>query len=382
MPHQCGTEFNGKAISADMRPHELGNLLRAGGYECIYGGKWHVPEIAMPEVNDHGFRTIAGFDDTLLAPACRQYFREYSAKPAGSREPFFLAVNFDNPHNICEFARRMALPWVDLGEPPPTEQMPSLPPNFEPPDLEPEIVRIEQASHFLIYPTRGYTEADWRRLRWGYFRLTEWVDRQIGRVLSSLKESGLEQDTVVIFTSDHGDAHGAHRWNQKSVLYEEVIRVPMIVRVPGGNGGVAVPHLVSTALDVLPTVCDYAGINLPRHLQGRSLRPLVEHRAQAEWRSEVFVETIFDGGRGYNTAGRAVVTDRYKYIVYDRGRDPEQVFDLAADPGEMHNLLTETAGETLRDRFRRRLQDWQAETGDRFPVPGYRDGARAGGPRT
>ena len=371
MPHQCGTTENGLPIKPELRAQELGRVMSDAGYECAYGGKWHVPEGSMPSENDHGFRTICGFSDAKLPDACAEFLGEKRD------QPFFLVASFDNPHNICEWGRSQCLPWGSIGEPPPPEECPNLPANFEIPPFEPEILRIEQRCHWAIYPTVDYTEDDWRRHRWAYYRLTEKVDREIARVLDALKKAGLEQDTVVIFSSDHGDGHGAHRWNQKSILYEEVVRVPLIVSWTGVTSGRQVDreHLVSNGLDLFPTICDYAGVDVPESLPGLSLRPLAEGQSAEAWREAVFAETYFDGGRGYNTLGRMVRTARYKYMCYDKGHHREQLIDLQRDPGEMVNLAVESRHRGALAEHRLLLADYIAETRDCFHhLPGHHDG--------
>ena len=373
MPHECGTGRNGLAIHEHLRSQELGVLLGANGYDCIYGGKWHVPEGAMPADNDHGFRTICGFDDNNLADSCIAYLDEHQQEPDG--QPFFLVASYDNPHNICEWGRSMRLPRGPIGEPPPLEQCPNLPKNFGIPAFEPEILRVEQERNWQINPYRQHTPEDWRRLRWAYYRLVEKVDRQIGEIIDALDARGLLDNTLVILSSDHGDGHGSHQWNQKSVLYEEVTRIPMIVRPPGGRDGlVDRTHLVSNGLDIFPTVCDYADVALPEGLRGHSLRPLAEDRDPGAWREAAFVETYFDGGRGYGTMGRVVRTARHKYIVYDRGRYREQLFDLQEDPGEMLNLAVEARHRATLEAHRELLRQQMAATDDQFPVPGDNDG--------
>ncbi len=371
MPHQCGTMRNGQEIEPPYRAREMGTLLSAAGYHCAYGGKWHVAPIAMPAENDHGFEVIAGFNDQVLADACNGFFR----RQRKADQPFFLVASFDNPHNICEFGRHMPLPWARLPAPPPTDQMPNLPSNFDIPAFAPEIIRTEQELNYPVYPTLNGSPDEWRRLRWGYFRLVEWVDRQIGRVLDSLRRAGLEQDTVVIFTSDHGDGHGAHRCNQKSMLYEEIIRVPLIVHDPAGVSGKVSPSLVNNALDVYATVLDYAGVKAPLAMPGCSLRAPAAGRRPVRQRDRVFVETSFDWAqRGYGTTGRSVIEDRYKYTVYDKGLYRECLVDLERDPGEMVNLAVEARYAGRVRQFRRRLQQWVVSTHDGFRVPGYADG--------
>jgi arylsulfatase A-like enzyme len=370
MPHECGVPRNGMAIREDLREQELGRLLQASGYECVYGGKWHVPQIAMPEENDHGFRTVCGFDDSRLAEACVAYL----GQRARERRPFFLVASFDNPHNICEWGRNMPLPWGAIGEPPPVAECPNLPANFMPAAFEPEVIRLEQEAHWGIYPYRERPPEDWRRLRWAYYRLVEKVDREIGRVLDGLEAHGLKEDTVVIFSSDHGDGHGAHQWNQKSALFEEIVRIPLIVRAAGGKAGLRSVRLVSSGLDLLPTICDYAGAQRPEGLRGQSLRPVIEGNTTVAWREHLAIETLFDGGRGYDAEGRAVIAGKHKYVAYDRGRYREQLFDIERDPGEMVNLAVEARHRGLLDECRALLAQHVTETSDRFRVPGHSDG--------
>lgn len=367
MPHQCEATANNREICAAVRPNGLGNWLRQAGYDCFYGGKWHVAPIAMPAQNEHGFEVLSGFNDNHLAPACAQFFNDWTRRSAGSRKPFFLAANFDNPHNICEYARNMPLPWLRLPPAPPADQCPPLPANHLPGSLEPEIIRVEQAANFNIYPTLNWSEADWRRLRWAYFRLVEWVDARIGELLDGLQAAGLTDDTLIVFTSDHGDGHGAHQWNQKSLLYEEVVRIPFIIREPGRSGGRIESRLVSNGLDLFPTVCAYAGCEPPPGLTGVNLRPVIaDPNAPRPARPGLAVECFFDGGRGYNTTGRAWIESDLKYVVYDRGRNREQLFHLAEDPGEMRNLAFEPAFQNQTAAARKKLRAACEQTGDPY----------------
>ena len=368
MPHECGTTTNKLSIHAHLREQELGNILAQSGYECIYLGYWGVPEGTMPEENDHGFRGMTPSNDNLLAEACADALKRRAESDPGNAKPFFLVASFYNPHNVCEYARNMHLPLGPIGDPPRVEECPNLPPNFGIPPFEPEIIRVVQQHNWNAYPNRDSSPEEWRRLRWGYYRIIEKVDREIGKILGTIREYDLDDDTLIVFSSDHGEGHGAHRWNQKSILYEEVVRVPLIVRPPGGQAGrVNRTHLTSTGLDIFPTICDYAGVGPPANLQGRSLRPLVDGRDPEDWRDAVFVETVLNGYGG----GRAVRTDRYKYIVYDRGRYPEQLFDMKTDPGEMVNLAVESRHREVLQEHRRLLFRHIGLTKDEFRFPGH-----------
>ena len=372
MPHECGCVRNGVGITEGLRPQGYGRILAEAGYQCFYGGKWHVPEVAMPAANDHGFQVICGFNDAQLADAAIGCLARLAAQGPSERAPFLMVASFDNPHNICEWGRAMPLPWGGIGEPPKTADCPNLPANFAPAPFEPEVIRLEQAAHWGIYPYRERSPEDWRQLRWAYSRLVEKVDADIRRILEALETRGLAENTVVIFCSDHGDGQGAHQWNQKSVLFEESIRVPLLIRAPGCRpGGIDTSHLVSTGLDLLPTLCDYAGVPVPAGRRGLSLRPLVSADAAppAAWRTALCVETRFDGDRGYQSTGRALRTGRHKYTVYDRGRYREQLVDLVDDPGEMTNLAVESCFGDLLNDCRRKLARELRATQDPFRVP-------------
>jgi choline-sulfatase len=183
---------------------------------------------------------------------------------------------------------------------------------------------------FRIKARQTWNEKRWREHRWAYARLTEIVDAQIGSLLNAMYESGLLDKTLVVFTSDHGDMDAAHRMEHKSTLYEEACHIPLMVRPPGGVCGRVASRLASNGLDLLPTFCDYAGVEPPDGLLGRSLRPIIDGSDHASWRSSLPIECA---------TGRALVTDAYKYAVYDMGSSNEQLYDLQNDPFEQRNAL-------------------------------------------
>jgi arylsulfatase A-like enzyme len=171
----------------------------------------------------------------------------------------------------------------------------------------------------------------------------------------------MEDNTLVVFTSDHGDMDSAHKLEHKSVLYEESVRVLFIMTyrrmIPEGR--VDGTHLVSNGLDLLPTLCDYAGIEAPEGLHGRSLRPLAQGEDIKEWRDFVVTES---------QNARMLRTDRFKYCIYDSGRHPEQLIDMKNDPGEMKNLAEIPAFKSVLNRHRQLMKNWVERTGDRSTV--------------
>jgi arylsulfatase A-like enzyme len=253
----------------------------------------------------------------------------------------------------------------------PTEECPSLPANYAIPPYEPQILRLAQAAQPRVHPTVHFSDDQWRHYRHAYFRLCEQVDAQIGAILAAVQETGLARDTVIIFTSDHGDGLGAHRWNQKWALYEEPTRIPLIVSWPGGAppGQVDHTHLISNGLDLVPTICDYAGIAPPTGLLGRSVRPLVEGGAAPAWPDQVVAETAWDKTVLPRSAGRMLRTARHKYVAYSWGQHREQLFDLTEDPGELVNLAVDAHYRSLLREHRERLAHWCEQTDDTFRVP-------------
>ncbi|MFW6154696.1 MAG: sulfatase [Planctomycetota bacterium] len=353
-PHEVGVFKNGDGIDETRRASEMGPVLAAAGYDCGYGGKWHLPGISLAD--GHGFRRISPFGDGDLASRAIAFLRE----PRG--RPFLLVASFDNPHNICEWGRDQPLPWGEV-EVPPVGRCPPLPANHAPTPYEPVVARACLRADTLFNYTCDYSPDDWRRYRAAYYRLVEKVDAEIGRILDALEALGLAERTLVIFASDHGEMNGAHQLIQKSHFYEESARVPFIVAGPGVAAGRVERRLVHSTLDLLPTVCDYAGCAPPADLPGRSLRPLLAGDEAAAWRTHLVGESAIDR---HGVALRMVRTERYKYVVYEWGRYREQLYDLESDPGEMVNLAVEERQGGVLDEHRRLLADWCRRTGDRF----------------
>lgn len=361
-PHEAGVPWNDHGIDESLRDAELGNILGRAGYDCAYGGKWHVPSIAMPEDNDHGFRTICGFDDSNLADRCIEFMSEER------QAPFFLVAGFDNPHNVCEMAREQVLPWGEVPEPPSVEDCPPLPPTHAPDPYEPGA--LQSFRHwFRLQHALGesYTPDRWRRYLYRYYRIVERMDREVGRILEALDERGLAENTLVVFSSDHGDMAGSHQFTQKTVFYDDSVRVPFIFRGPGvrGAGRVVARRLVSAALDILPTFCDLAGAPVPEGLDGRSLRVFLEGDEPDEWRDHLVLETLMRCVSFGDFAGRMVMSERYAYSIYNAGVNRETLYDLDADPFEHSNLARVAARRDDLQRHRDWLADWCRRTDDR-----------------
>ncbi len=358
MPFDLGYRQWGDGIDPKYERQQLGYLFADAGYDCAYGGKVHAP---TNDATAHGFRSICGQTDNQLAQACVDFLG------GPHSNPFLLVASFDNPHNICEWARHQDLPWGNIPDAP-IADCPSLPVNYAIPPYEPQIIRTLQSRFPTVYAMTEAGPDEWRQYRNAYYRLIEKVDTEIGKILNALNETGLRDNTLIVFTSDHGDGHGAHRCNQKSFLYEESVRIPLIVSHPNitGTGKRDSRHLISNGLDILPTLCDYTGVDAPPDLPGRSLRPLVDGHPPTEWRDELVVEAWpFQGDPG-RTLGRMVRTQHYKYAVYSWGRYREQLFDVQTDPGEMVNLAVQSSHRDILQDHRDRLRHYCERSGDEF----------------
>ncbi|MCH9022013.1 MAG: sulfatase-like hydrolase/transferase [Planctomycetes bacterium] len=361
-------------ISAEVERTTIAAILKKAGYELAYGGKRHLPKILAP--TRLGFTSLTGDDRDVLAEKCAEFIKQPHERP------YFLWANFINPHDICYYAinhyrfgidpqadgkrnmrggvaNKVLLEAMKLPEGVSEEEFfathcPPLPPNHEPQDDEPVAVKqlLEQRD-FRWNARQNYNEKDWRLHRWAYHRLTERVDRQIQVVLDALRESGEEANTVIILTSDHGDMDSAHKMEHKTCLYEESARIPFLVMQGSGGvkGRVDRTHLVSSGLDLLPTVCDYAGIrDAQADPRDRSLRPLIEGRAVKHWRQTLGVESEI---------GRMVVGDGIKYIKYDFVMEQEQLLDLRKDPGETRHFTNDPKYAGILKKMRKSFnEEW------------------------
>jgi len=348
-PRENGGAMGVRSIPPEVQRTHIAAYLKKADYELVYGGKVHLPGSLHPK--NLGFHFLTGNSEMGLAQACAAFIKQKH------KRPYYLWANFINPHDICYVAidnvrygkqtigksrlngaERNVMEVMKLDDGIPEDvffakHCPPLPANYLPQEDEPAAVTaLIDRRPFRRRARDTYTEKDWRFHRWIYHRLTERVDRELQVVLDALKASGQEENTVVILTSDHGDMAGSHKMEHKTALYEESARIPFLVMYKGTAppGQVDKTHLVSNGLDLLPTVCDYAGIpDAVADPRGRSLRPLIEGKTVTDWRQTLGVESEI---------GRMVVGDGMKYIRYDTGKKQEQLLDLRKDSGETRHF--------------------------------------------
>lgn len=327
---------------------DLGQWFGARGYEAVYVGKWHVTGRPVHK----SFQVLPGghwsgqHGDGAVARAAESFLRHFR-----SDKPFFLSIGFLQPHDICYWVFDHTEPMEELPFPQLAEELPPLWENWGFDPREPESFRKQWRRGPNWEKISQWPEFQWRYYRWSYYRHVEMVDAQVGRVLDVLEDTGLAENTVVVFSSDHGDGMGAHQLWQKMYFYEEAARVPLVVSWPGhfAEGVQDHRHLVS-GLDLAPTLCDIAGIEPPPKCRGRSLKPLLEGK-EVEWREFLVCEVAIKG--------RMVRTPEYKLVTY-QGDQTDQLFDLRQDPGEMRNLAFESRYAEVVANLKNRLAEWES----------------------
>ncbi len=341
----------------------IGYIFREAGYETLYSGKTHL--YGTKDVSEYGF-TIHGLDPydgpSIYAEKALQEIGN------GSQEkPFFMFLSYLNPHDICykagmddrfpdgltpakaaETARLLEM-QKNLSEAEYRSQIPPRMTNLAPMDGElPEMVEMGSLS-------RDWDEASWDIYSWMYYRLTESVDAQIGRVLTALKNSGLEENTIVVFTSDHGEMNGAHGLILKNKMFEEAQRVPFIFSGKGIKANyVDTSTLVCNGTDLLPTLCDMANIDIPEGIPGISLKPFLVDKGQKPDRKYLITEN-------YNAY--QITDKRYKYTIYELPGLPETLTDLKINPGETINYATDSSYAEIKAVLKKELMANLSERG-------------------
>ena len=368
MPHETGVNLNGG--TPDPTIPNLGQIFRKAGYETAWAGKWHLPA-SYPRPPDG---TIPGFD-YLHVPEGTRFTLGAQTDPAVADQavsflkrdhdrPWLLAVSLHNPHDICWWVREEPVKPANL------QLFPPLPDNFAivPDESElladcrkPKTYGVEQQY------TDDWDATQWRAYLYAYYRLTEQVDRCIGRVLNTLREEDAAQNTLVVFTSDHGEGVAGHQFVVKLTPYDGATAVPLICSWPGviPAGREDAEHPVS-GIDIVPTLCDYAQVATPP-VTGVSLRPWIEEKGNTA--RECVVCELLPFRTQPHRKGRILRTRRFKYLAFTDGARPEMLFDMQADPGETNNLAYQSSHAAERDRHRGLLRDWVRQTEDEFVAP-------------
>lgn len=392
-PHSNGVLAN------DMAPHldlpTLGQRLQAAGCRTGYIGKWHL------DGSDYfgSGRCPAGWD-----PACwfdgRNYLeslpdedaRRLSRRILGPEDvaTHRITSDFTHAHRIADRARQFIaehrdedfLLVVSIDEP----HHPAICPEPFVSAFEKFLFPVPNADDPLADKPRGQRE--WARHtgpKWEenmvredgraalhhprHFACNSYADSQVGRVLDAIDAT--TPDALVVYTSDHGDMFGSHRLHGKGpCMYEEIVRVPFVVRWPGqAPAGVPSAALMSH-IDLVPTLLDFFGVCPPDLMQGRSMLAQFREPERRE-NAHVFLEfnrfEIDHDGFGAFAPIRCVFDGRFKLVV--NLLDTDELYDLQSDPAELKNLIADAASQPARDRLHGALIRWMNQTRDPLRGP-------------
>jgi N-acetylglucosamine-6-sulfatase len=385
-PHFNGIIDNTARPSHNLRVFPL--ELQRAGYRTGFFGKWHMGNddsprpgfdhwVAMPgqgeaidpSLNVDGSRVKAkGYTTDLLT----DYVERFVDRP--SEQPFLVYLAHKAIHpNVIQRDDGSLVPVPGqpggfvaaerhrgryLGR-----TMPRRANAFKPPLGKPALLRqIDKL------PPLGPKTATLDEEIRGRQEMLLGVDDSLGRILATLERKGVLDETLVVFTSDHGYFYGEHGLNEERRLaYEEAIRIPLVMRYPRLTPAGSTPGQMALSIDLAPTLLEVAGVKPGADVQGRSLVPVLRQDAR-DWRSsfliEYFTDTVFPRIR--NMGYVAARTARHKYIQYRELRGMDELYDLETDPFEETNLIDRPdAGEVLQ-RMQAELKSLLEET--RFPA--------------
>lgn len=197
-----------------------------------------------------------------------------------------------------------------------------------------------------------------------YLRCIASVDRNVGRMLDYLDTAGLAENTIVIYTSDQGFSLGNHGWFDKRFMYEQPLHMPLLVRYPREIRTGAVNSEIALNLDFAPTILDFAGVDAPSDMQGRSLRPLLRGSGTSDWRDSMYYHYYEYPAVHMVKRHYGIRTERYKLIHFYFDIDAWELYDLEKDPREVHNVYGDPAYAAIQKRLKEQLRALQKKYGE------------------
>jgi arylsulfatase A-like enzyme len=292
-----------------------------------------------------------------------------------SDKPFFLMCHFKAPHREWEPAHRFKdlLKDVDIPEPA------NLLDNYEGKGAYSHYLKMSM-EHMNKADLKGETVPEdlsrdekrhwvYQRYIKDYLRCIAGIDENVGRILKYLDDNGLAENTIVIYTGDQGFFLGEHGWFDKRMMYEECLRMPLLIRYPKEIKPGTVNSDIMMNLDFAPLFLDYAGLPTPSHMQGESFRSNLKGQTPANWRKSMYYRYWMNDDSPHSVpAHYGIRTERYKLVYYYalslgmKGANqryslqPEwELYDLQNDPREMHNIYKDPASKNLIAQLKKEL---------------------------
>ena len=365
-----GCYFFGMPIKKEST--QFAEVLSKAGYDTYYTGKWH--NDGAPGVRGYasGGHVIMGGCPARRGGHAKPFVRDLDGKNRRQVGKFCTTVTSDHAIEYLNGRKKDARPFLmfvsystphDPWAPPkkylemyPPEKIP-LPPNFM---ARPSFAWFTDW-HGTVLRDEGLwpfprTPEGCRDVRSRYYGMVTQMDHEIGRLLDALDAKGLSDDTLVLFVADHGISLGAHGFSGKQTMYEEGIRLPLIMRDPRLKRGGPVSSELVSLMDIYPTLCEAAGVPIPSHVEGRSL--LAPYQGRGPGRKRIFA--AFHSPTRHRMNSRAVRTRRFKYIQNLTTGEIE-LYDLEHDPYELANLAFLPEFEETRRGLEADLLAWRRE---------------------
>jgi arylsulfatase A-like enzyme len=351
----------------------LGQTLQHEGYTCFGGGKWHngAPSFAKSfnaggniffgGMHDQYSTPVYAYDPSGKYPAknhtvgdkfSSELFADaaidFVSKQKDAANPFFCYLAFTSPHD----PRTPPPPYKTMYDP---QKMP-LPANFlprHPFDNGDMNVRDELLAPFPRTPD------DTRKQLCDYYGMISSQDAQLGRILAALEQSGHADNTIIVYTGDHGLAIGSHGLFGKQNVYEHSASIPMLISGPGVPKGGQSDALVY-GFDVFPTLCEFLNVKPPKTIEGKGLSGILSGHEKSV-RDSAF-HAYIHRVKGHANTQHAVNGGRWKLIRYDvNAQTRRQLFDLQNDPDEIHDLSQDSIGSKELPRLETLLSRWQKD---------------------
>jgi arylsulfatase A-like enzyme len=326
------------------------SLLRAAGYVTGMVGKWHMgSQTARPGFDfSASFTGQGNYNDTTFL------VNGVSTPTTGWVDDVStdFALSFINSNYTRPFALQLGYK---------STHAPHTPPDWAT-NLYSTSVSLDVPNLNVPPPYRTNIAANSETAKRNYHRCLTAVDADIGRILDRLDQLGLTTNTMVIFLGDNGFYLGEHGLGDKRSLYEESLRIPMIVRYPRVNTQHAARDDLVLNIDIAPTILDLAGVAIPPAMQGRSWRPLLGGGSATNWRQSFLAEYILEDGFAIPTTVVLRTTDS-KLTFWPGNPDWCEMFNLTSDRYEISNLFNQPASQTLRDNLRAEFDRQMRDTG-------------------
>lgn len=353
----------------------IADVLKAQGYETGYIGKWHLSG-GIPDTNKGrrlGFDTWMMPDGSILTDSDgKQTWRpEVQTDKAleyiksNKDKPFCLFMSWNPPHN----------PYIAPDKY--MKQFPNDKIEFRTNVAERELVD-EQLRKHPMQPGSEKTRADWRKtidtddelreILSGYYSATHGLDACVGRIMETLDDLGIADDTILVFSSDHGDMIGSHRMCLKQEPFEESISIPFIVRYPRMIPKGTVTDGLLSPIDMMPTLLGLAGAPIPSSVEGLSVADAALGK-RSDQQDAVLLMKMQPGGGPWTinaaTPWRGVRTKTHTYARLEDG-GPWILYDNKSDPYQMKNLVNDPAHNALRDEMEATMQSLLKKAHDPF----------------